>query len=410
MRVFHINDKLEVAGGVEVYIRDVLPELRARGIEVDWIAMRRGDGSLVELRAQNADWAWHGPISELSRSPLAAVIDSGTLFHVHSLSEPQILNALFTLAPVVRHIHEPRMVCPGQGKFWAKSETICTKPYGLHCLYHAYTQQCCNRHPKRLLRQYENTRFEVSRAADRYAALIANSQYIKDEALAVGYPLERLHVLPYFTDVTPEPDWDAPQDPVIVFAGRLSRTKGVHVLLDAFATVIQELPMARLEILGSGHDEQTFVRQAEFLGLGDAVVFLGWADKTMIDAHLSRAAVVAFPSIYPEAFGITGIEAMIRGKPVVAFDVGGVSDWLQNGSTGIALEVGDTTGFAGALHDLLGDDARRKSMGRAARRKALDKFTADVHLARLMQIYEDAIGARRCGVEGVDHSAMKAVD
>ena len=51
---------------------------------------------------------------------------------------------------------------------------------------------------------------------------------------------------------------------------------------------------------------------------------MGWADKQMIDNYLSRASVVAFPSIYPESFGIVGIEATMRGRPVVGFDVGGV--------------------------------------------------------------------------------------
>ena len=50
----------------------------------------------------------------------------------------------------------------------------------------------------------------------------------------------------------------------------------------------------------------------------------------MIDNYLSRASVVVFPSIYPESFGIVGIEAMMRGRPVVGFDVGGVKDWLKN--------------------------------------------------------------------------------
>ncbi|MEE4212655.1 MAG: glycosyltransferase family 4 protein [Parvularcula sp.] len=390
MKVFHINDKISVSGGVEVSIRDVLPELHARGIESYWIAMRRQETE-VEIISNDAAWNWRGPIAELSRSPLAAAVGGETILHVHSLSEPAILDQLFGLAPVVRHMHDQRMFCPGQGKFWAKSETICTSPSGPHCLYHAYTQHCCNRHPSRLLQQIANTRFEMNEASCRYAKIIANSQHIRREALQVGFPEDRLLVINYFTEVTPEPDWRAPQPPVIVFAGRLSRTKGVHVLLDAFARVLRNIPEAKLEVLGSGHDEQAFFRQADQLDLGPSVHFLGWADKATIDAHLRKAAVVAYPSIYPEAFGITGIEAMMRGRAVVAFDVGGIQEWLRHGETGYALKPINAETLAVGLREILLYPALREKMGRAARKNALRLFSAPVHVSALIKAYESAM-------------------
>lgn len=390
MKVIHINDKLDVAGGVEVFIRDVQSELRARSIETHWVALRR-NGTDLHVTSETPSLEWRGPVAELSRSPIAGAVDDDTLFHVHSLSEPTVLRELFELAPVVRHMHEPRMVCPGQGKFWAKSEAICTQPFGLHCFYHAYMQRCCNRHPKRLWHQYANTRYEVTEAAQRYAVMVANSNYTKREAVSVGYPADKIHVLNNFTDATPEPDWDAPQPPVIVFAGRLSRTKGVHLLLDAFAQVLREIPEARLEILGNGHDERMFFRQAAELGVDEAVRFLGWADKAAIDAHLSRAAVVAFPSIYPEAFGITGIEAMMRGKPVVAFDVGGVSDWLQHGVTGLFADKTDVGSLAAALLRLIEDDDFRRRLGRQARAVAVRDFEGKACLETLVDLYDKAL-------------------
>lgn len=390
MRIIHINDKLDVSGGVEVSIRDITAELISRGIETYWLALSR-EGTEVMIQSHDPDLDWRGPISELGRSTLAGIIDDNTVLHVHSLSEPAILQGLFDLALVVRHIHEPRMFCPGQGKFWAKSETICTRPFGLHCLGHAFTQRCCNRHPKRLVPQFNNTRYEVNEASSQYAMMIANSTYTKAEALKVGFPDDKIRKINYFTEITPEPDWGAAQPPVVTFAGRLSRTKGVHVLLDAFAQVLRDMPEARLEILGSGHDEQAFHKQADDLGLGDAVQFLGWADKDTIDTHLSSAAVVAFPSIYPEAFGITGIEAMMRGKPVVAFDVGGVSDWLHDGETGYTISVKNVDAFACALKTILRDPDLQKKMGRKARARAEEMFSAEPFMSAILEIYRTSL-------------------
>ncbi|KEO54702.1 glycosyltransferase family 4 protein [Thioclava pacifica] len=390
MKVFHINDKLDVAGGVEVCIRDTITGLTVRGVEAQWIALRRR-GEIVDMTSGDATWIWSGAISDMGRSPLAAAIDKETLFHVHSLSEPALMDRLFDLGPVLRHMHEPRVFCPGQGKFWAKTETICTLPYGLHCFAHAYTQRCCNRHPKRLWHQYSNTRYEVQTASGRYAKMIANSTYTKEEAVRAGIPEDRIVVLNNFTHMTPEPDWDAPQPPVIAFAGRLSRTKGLHILLDAFAQVLRKVPEARLEILGRGHDEKVFFRQADALSLGEAVQFHGWGDKAAVDALLSRAAMVAFPSIYPEAFGITGIEAMMRGKPVVAFDVGGVSDWLRHEETGL-FAAKDAGLLAAALVRLLSDRDLRQKLGRQARARAVTAFAAEPHLSALVGLYRSVLG------------------
>jgi glycosyltransferase involved in cell wall biosynthesis len=393
MQVIHINDKLEVSGGVEVYIRDALPALKLRGIDAHWVAVRR-NGAEVDVASTNALWNWRGPLSEFTQSPMAQSVGKNTVFHVNSLSEPTILQKFFELGPVVRHMHEPRLVCPGQGKFWAKSESACTTPFGLHCLGHAYTQRCCNRHPKRLLRQFQNTRFEVNQAANQYSALIANSGYIKAEALKVGYAEDKIHVVPYFTEITPEPDWDMKQSPVITFAGRLSRTKGVHYLLDAFSQVIRTIPDAKLEILGAGQDEAVFQKQADDLGLSNAVKFHGWVDKATIDACVARATVVAFPSIYPEAFGITGIEAMMRGKPVVAFDVGGVTDWLSHEETGLLATRIGAEELASALLRLVNDATLTRHLGRQARSVALSKFSTAPHMAEMMQLYEVALNDR----------------
>lgn len=393
MRVIHINDKLTISGGVEVYISQIQGLLNVRGIESDWIAFHRaGNGCRIE--PADSSLAWTGALSDLGASPLGKLAAEGqVIFHVHSLSEPTLLDALFAIAPVIRTIHEPRIFCPGQGKYWAKTESICTIPCGVHCLIHAYTKRCCNRHPKRLLRQYLNTRYELKTASHRYAALLANSRYTQDGAQQVGFLEETLHLLHYPTYPTAEPQYVENTDCRIVFSGRLSRTKGLHYLLDAIALVAQQFEKVHLDVLGSGHDEAAFRAQAEALGLTQQVTFHGWADRETIDRVVSEATLVAFPSIYPEAFGISGIEAMMRGKPVVGFDVGGVSDWLRHGETGLLVPVKDTQGFADAVIRLLQDDDLRLQMGRRAREIALAEFSEEVHLRKLIRIYEDALSA-----------------
>ncbi len=392
--VIHINDKISIAGGVEVYISQLQPLLREVGWESSWVGIKR-TGSLVTIESDNELLNWQGSIEALGDSPIAHLAaNGGGILHVHSLSKPKILQQLFKIAPVVRTMHEQRLFCPGQGKFWARSGQVCEQPVGLHCLLHAYQQKCCSRHPGRLFRAYRNVSYELKQASHLYSRILTNSRYIRDEATLAGVPKEKISLLHCFTPPVIE-TIDPAKEPGIVFLGRLSRTKGVHYLLQAMRSVLDSVPSARLDLLGDGIDQEEFKRLAEDFGVADNTTFHGWVDREKIDHYINRASVVAFPSIYPEAFGIVGIEAMMRSKPVVAFDVGGVKDWLENDKTGVLVTPRDTQGFADALIRLLKDPEVRKQMGKNGRDRAMEAFSPEGHIEKIMAIYADALRTNR---------------
>jgi glycosyltransferase involved in cell wall biosynthesis len=172
----------------------------------------------------------------------------------------------------------------------------------------------------------------------------------------------------------------------------LSQSKGVHYLLDAFVEVLKQVPDARLDIAGSGGFQEQLLDQNNRLGLRTCVAFHGWSDRPGIQKLLGECRVLAFPSIYPESFGIVGIEAMMHARPVVAFDVGGVGDWLDDGATGRRVPVKDTAALATALVRLLRDDEECLRMGTAARAQAMVRFSAEKHLLALLGVYERAMG------------------
>jgi len=152
MRIIHINDKLEVSGGVEVYLSNIVYSLRTSGLNTEWVAIKV-DRERVSIDSDNKSMMWEGCLATLKDSPLAG---TDHVFHVHSLSEPSLLEGLFKLGPVVRKAGEPRMVCPGQGKFWTRSESVCSKPLGFHCFYHAYMRML---DMKRMLRAISIVKF-----------------------------------------------------------------------------------------------------------------------------------------------------------------------------------------------------------------------------------------------------------
>ena len=171
--------------------------------------------------------------------------------------------------------------------------------------------------------------------------------YMRGNLLKNGFAPERLvRLAPFWTDETHERNdfllatEDGRHPLRILFAGQLVAGKGVAVLLDAVAKL--EIDWT-LTIVGAGRDEATLKARAAELPAG-RVKFAGW--QPSIAPFLATADVVAVPSLWNEPFCMVGAEALAAGTPVVAFDRGGIGDWLRPGVTG--LFAGAPAAVAGA--------------------------------------------------------------
>ena len=202
--------------------------------------------------------------------------------------------------------------------------------------------------------------------------------------MASGYPAAQVHCLPYFTVPPPAPPPPPGAARTILFSGRLVREKGLHVLLAALARVP---PPWRLLVAGDGMDRPRAERIAGRLGVAGRVSFLGWLDRAAVARCHAEAAVVAVPSLWPEPFGIVGLEAMAYARPVVAFGVGGVPEWLADGETGHLVEPRDVTALADRIAALLADPVRAAAMGAAGRVRVEREFSAAAHVDRLLAVY-----------------------
>ena len=138
-------------------------------------------------------------------------------------------------------MHEPRMICPGQGKFLRFSERACNKPFGLHCFFHSYKEGCCNRHPVRLLKLYKNVLFEALDASKKYSSIIVMSKYMLDEAIEAGYSKKKLILNSLFTPKVNESDFvysSKNKIKSLIFIGRLSKTKGLHYAIKSVINLL----------------------------------------------------------------------------------------------------------------------------------------------------------------------------
>jgi N-acetyl-alpha-D-glucosaminyl L-malate synthase BshA len=206
-------------------------------------------------------------------------------------------------------------------------------------------------------------------------------------------------VIPNFVDTQlfrpmPELD-DAARPPVAVHVSNFRPVKRVPWLLRAFELATRDTN-AILRLVGDGPDQAECRRVARELGIHERVFFLGERDAL---PELLAPADVFVLSSSDESFGLSALEAMSCGTPVVATDVGGVSEVIRDRVTGLLSEANDLEGLAAHIRELLTDRPRARALGRAARADALERFDRHTVVARYEVLYRRLVlsGSRPCG-------------
>ena len=158
--------------------------------------------------------------------------------------------------------------------------------------------------------------------------------------------------------------------------------KRLSLLVEAFAALSAEQD-AMLWLVGDGPERRATQRAIEAAGLVERVVW--WGSRGNVSQILADADIAMLASAY-ESFSLFALEAMAAALPVVAFDVGGISEVVEHGVTGLLVRSGDTTALAAAVTLLLRDPARRIRMGQAARQSA-QKFSEQAVVCRYEALY-----------------------
>lgn len=194
-------------------------------------------------------------------------------------------------------------------------------------------------------------------------------------------------------DIWRRPD-DLPARPFgglrLAFLGRLVDWKGVDMVLDVFAEVAKQTPLAELWIIGDGPERLRLQQQAEALGLSDSVTFHGWTARDECPRLLSQCDVFLYPSVF-DCGGAVVLEAMSLGLAVVALNWGGPADYLASGGGMLVEPVGRQQSVAELAKTVLSLTAsKRCELGEAAQRKITDHYTWPAKVRRILNIYQKA--------------------
>lgn len=240
---------------------------------------------------------------------------------------------------------------------------------------------------------------EVSRGAARIAMLSPEEKPI---LLRMGVPAERLEVVtngvdPFFVDPFPEEDckrllsrFRLPSDrPLIFFVGNHTPNKGIDTLLAA--SLRMRVPAT--VVVGGGirspAEHQAMLSEAGFEGSSGRVIFTDFLTRDELKALYQRCDIFAFPS-RADTLPLVILEAMVSRMAVVSTGVGGIPFQVSQ-DTGTLIPPGDAAALAKALDALAADPSRRRAMGEAGRRRALDLFNWDRSADEAVRIYRDIL-------------------
>lgn len=184
--------------------------------------------------------------------------------------------------------------------------------------------------------------------------------------------------------------------PVVGIVSKLWEGKGHSILIQAFRGIHEEIPDARLVIVGEGYLKDRLAQQVRQLGLGTSVLFTGFVgDPAQIIATLD---VAVLPSFF-EGMGRVLLEAMAMGKPVVATRVGGIPDLVEHGVNGFLVSPGSVPELRDAVLRLLKDRDLSTRMGRLGKNMVTETFGADRMVRSIEQVYRQLLAAKGIPVD-----------
>jgi glycosyltransferase involved in cell wall biosynthesis len=387
MRILLANEARAGGGGVESYLASLVPGLEARGHETALLYANSADDEGPTRIATRE--AWSVTDLGLERAVAATRAWRPDVCFSHNMRLLDVDEALAAEWPTFKMMHGYFGACvSGHKAFSFPGIEPCPRVCGPGCLVYFLPRKCGQLRPDVMVAQYGWARRQ-QRLFDKYAGVVVASDHMRREYLRYDLQEQRVHTIPLFAASSGAPPAAVGAAIDILFLGRMTPLKGTEALMRAARHAAGSLGRPLQVVLaGEGPERHGLERLAQDSGGSVVASFPGWVDAPARAALLSRAALVAIPSIWPEPFGLVGLEAAAFGVPAVAFDVGGIGEWLTHDVNGRLVDLAGGPGaFGDAIAAVLATGALRARLSAGAR-DAAHHFSADAHMTRLEQVLE----------------------
>lgn len=370
LKVIHLVEDLKI-GGAERVIADTALGLDRKKYEPSVWCVTRGGETATELSEKGIE------VKILGISSYRNPLNTSKLTRLLKAARPDIVHTHGYFASVIGRLAARRAGTP----------VILTH---VHSTYWEYRK----RHImiERKLSRFTHKIICCSRAVENF---VKNTEKITDNKTIViynGVDEERFSPLKSPTSIRTEFGMDE-ETVVVGTVSSLTPHKGHEYLIQAASLVLGTLPSVKFLIVGDGPLRQRLEDQAKNLNIHPAVIFTG--TRRDIPEILSLMDVFVLPSHTREGLGIAIIEAMAAERSVVATDIGGIPEVVNNSETGLLVPPGDPKALSKAIIELLQDPSRAKTMGEKGRIRVKEKFTVKKMLSEIENVYQSLVNQRK---------------
>lgn len=384
MRILWINEESSFIGGCESYIFNTVLRLSQKNIFSTLLYDPLKSSDFTFLNCFERAF----PLVDLENQLETIPHD---VIYIHQVKSLKVLQQLTKAkAPVIRFLHDHELFCLRGSRLSLYSNTACEKK--VECCYPLRGTIVRDRSATFGLRWKTLASLQKLQAVNRkFDAVIVASKYMEEQAYDVGFSKKRVHILPLYP-YQKSFSYELRDSKHFLFVGQLIRAKGLDILLKAMALLPKEYS---LTIAGSGKQEGEYKKLAEKLKLQERVAFLGRLPQDRLLKLYNCCCCLVLPSRWPEPFGLVGLEAMHAGACVIASQVGGISEWLQNGKTGILVPPNDPKLLSEAMLKVGSDSDLGKKLGASGKDYCDAHFSSEKHVHKLLELFSQEIAVKQ---------------
>jgi len=403
MRILFCNTYLYRRGGAEVSFFELAELLSLKGHEIVFFGMEDPKNEVSEgssyfvsnlefgdYRLRSMLWNTralrrvlysHEAASNVRRLIQKTGPDLAYVNNIAHHISPSILDVFreFRL-PVMMSVRDYKIICPNS--VLLNRSGICEKCKGeryYNSLIHRCKRDSLIPSAVACLEAYLHRH---RRTYDSVSAFLAPSQFCKEKLAQFGVSKKRIFVVPNFIKPEDFPLESVTSEPFCVYFGRLSREKGLRVLIEA-----AKICGHRLLIIGDGELKPSLEHYAEELGAAN----VSFRDRMGFDeliATVRASLFTVFPGLCYETFGRSVLESFALGKPVVASRIGAIEELVDDGIDGLLCEPGSCEELAEKMSFMYTSKSVAEKMGQNGRTKAMSRFTPGNHYEHFMDVWE----------------------
>jgi len=374
-------------GGAEANVFITATEMKKRGHRVGLLT-RRGTGRNEDAWRDLFGDAIYWIDQDAYESHASAF--GADVTYVHKWDDlASLADIVESGRPRIRIVHDHDMYCLRSYRYSPFSRKICRRPISAYCVFPCLAPVKRDREgslPFKIISYAAKKRErDLSRKFDRHLVV---TNYMREELEINGFDSNRIEIFP------PVPRAGANLQPsfsdrnLLIWAGQIIRGKGLDVLLHALTEVTQPF---ELVVLGDGSHRAECEALTKKLGLSDRVTFAGFVPQEQLKDYYRDSSAFVLSSLWPEPIATIGLEVMRFAMPVIAWDAGGIKDWLIDGHNGYLVPWKDTTAFAARIDELLTDKTKARTMGLAGLKLVSERYDFDEYLQNLESLFRRVI-------------------